>query len=323
MRKALLLAAPLLLIAAQDTPQPFAAATLNVQQGGTRGEDGKYSGGSFKLVDRFEAPAAHGPRDQLIAFEGPGWESDKVAYRLYLDERNVPDIYGKRLPGRVLDRIGQGKDDYHAMADWGQDIFQVNQSLGMGGIGVMRGGKATQLGPSKISAHVANDARSAAVMVDNRGFQGEGGLADLSTIYRIEPGSRVTHVEARVTGKAPEMAAGLTRHPGVTRIPTPGKGAWRYIATWGVQSLAKDELGIALFYPADEVAGTGEDDQSLFVRFCDSRFVHYAFAAAWVQEPGAPKDAAAFRKWLDATAAELAAKPYVRPAGQKLCKPAD
>ncbi|RYY35469.1 MAG: DUF4861 domain-containing protein, partial [Sphingomonadales bacterium] len=92
MRKALLLAAPLLLIAAQDTPQPFAAATLNVQQGGTRGEDGKYSGGSFKLVDRFEAPAAHGPRDQLIAFEGPGWESDKVAYRLYLDERNVPDI---------------------------------------------------------------------------------------------------------------------------------------------------------------------------------------------------------------------------------------
>ena len=321
MRKAPLLAAALLLIAAQDTPLPFAAATLNVQHGGTRDAEGVYRGGSFKLVERFDAPAEHGPRDQLIAFEGPGWESDKVAYRLYLDARNVPDIYGKKLSGRVLDRIGQGKDDYHAMADWGQDIFQVNQSLGMGGIGVIRGGKATQLGPSTISAHVANDARSAAVMVDNRGFEGEGGPADLATTYRIAPGSRVTHVDARVTGKVPEMAAGLTRHPNVARIPTPTKGAWRYIATWGVQSLAGDELGIALFYPADEVAGQGEDEQSIYIRFCDPRFLHYAFAAAWVQEPGAPKDAEAFRKWLDETAAALAARPYARPAGQKLCLP--
>lgn len=303
-----LAAAPLLLAATQDAPAP--QATLNVRQ----------PDGSYRLVDRFDVPAGHRIHDGMIAFEGPGWESDKVAYRLYLDERNVPDVYGKRLPDPVLPRIGMGKDDYHTLADWGMDIFQVNQSLGVGGIGVLRGGKATQLGPARISARVWNTPRSATVLVENRGFAGEGGAADLSTTYRIFPGSRVTNVEARVTGKAPAMVAGLTLHPDVTRIESPKRGKWRYFATWGEQSLAGDALGIALFYPADEALTTGSDGESLYVQFCDPRNIRYAFAAAWAQEPAAPKTERAFRKWLDDTAAELAGQAYVVPTGQKLCE---
>lgn len=311
MKSLFLLAAamPLLLAAGQDTPAPAPLATLNVRQ----------ADGSYQSVDRYVVPADHKIHDGKIAFEGPGWESDKVAYRLYLDERNVPDIYGKKLPGAVLPSIGQGKDDYHSMADWGQDIFQVNQSLGMGGIGVIRGGRATQLGPARITARVFNTPERATVLVENRGFAGEDGPADLSTTYRIGAGSRITHVEARVSGKVPAMAAGLTLHPGVSRIASPKRGAWRYIATWGEQSLAKDGLGIALFYPADEVAETGADDQTLYVRFCDPRNIRYAFAAAWVQEPGAPKTERAFRKWLDDTAAEMGTRAHVVPVSQKLC----
>ena len=135
-----LLAAPLLIAAGQDSAPPAPLATLNVRQ----------ADGGYKLVDRIDVPADHRIHDGLIAMEGPGWESDRIAYRLYLDERNVPDIYGKKLPGNVLPTIGMGKDDYHSMAPWGQDIFQVDQSLGMGGIGVLRGGVATQLGKAKI-----------------------------------------------------------------------------------------------------------------------------------------------------------------------------
>ena len=105
----------------QDSAPPAPLATLNVRQ----------ADGSYKLVDRFDVPADHKIHDGQVAMEGPGWESDKVAYRLYLDERNVPDIYGKKLPHPVLPTIGMGKDDYHSMAPWGQDIFQVDQSLGM------------------------------------------------------------------------------------------------------------------------------------------------------------------------------------------------
>lgn len=304
-----LLAAPLLIAAGQDSAPPAPLATLNVRQ----------ADGSYKLVDRIDVPADHKIHDGLIAMEGPGWESDKVAYRLYLDERNVPDIYGKKLPGNVLPTIGMGKDDYHSMAPWGQDIFQVDQSLGMGGIGVLRGGVATQLGKAKISARVFNTDRAATVLVNNVGFPGEGGPADLSTTYRIFAGSRLTNVEARVSGNVPTMVAGLVLHEGVTRIESPKRGKWRYFATWGMQSLAHDELGIALFYPADEAASTGSDGKSLYVQFCDPRNIRYAFAAAWVQEPGAPKTEREFRKWLDDTATELASKPFVVSSAQKTC----
>lgn len=301
--KRVILLAPLLL-AAQDAPGGIARATLNVQQGGTRYDDGVYRGGTFKLVERFDPPADHGPRDALIAFEGPGWESDKVAYRLYLDDRNVPDVFGKKLPAPVLDKIGMGKDDYHAPAAWGMDILQVNDTLGAGGIGVMRDGQVTQLGPSTISASIANLPGRAEVRVENRGFKGYNGPAHLSTRYAIAAGSRLTHVEARASGQVPQMVAGVILHPG-TQVLEGGKAKWRYLASWGKQSLARDGLGLALFYSTDYVDSAGTLDGNLALTFCDPGRIRYAFAAAWVQEPGAPKTAAQFRKWLDDTVAEL------------------
>ena len=304
MRRAALLGLPLLLLAAQDAPPPTPLATLNVQVGGTRDAEGIYRGGTFQLVDRFDAPAEHGPRDALIAFEGPGWESDLVAYRLYLDERNVPDIYGKKLPRAVLPYIGQGKDDYHAMADWGMDILQVNQSLGTGGIGVLRDEKVSQLGPSRIGAAVTNAPGLASVRVESRGFAGDGGPADLVATYSIAAGSRVTRVEASTSGKVPQMIAGIIRHPG-TQLLQGRAGKWSYIGTWGEQSLAMDGLGIALFYRTDEVGYVLRGETDIAIQFCDRTRFRYAFAAAWTQEPAAPKSAPAFEAWMRETAAEM------------------
>jgi len=304
MKAALLLGLPLLLMAANDAPTaPYALATLNVQQGGTRDAEGVYRGGSFHLVDSFAPPAEHGPRDALIAFEGPGWESDKVAYRLYLDERNVPDIYGKRLPRAVLPHIGQGKDDYHEMADWGQDILQVNQSLGTGGIGVWRGG-VTQLGKSKISASVVNIPGRASVRVISRDFVGKDGPATLDATYSIDAGSRITRVDAKVTGSAPAMIAGIIRHPNTDVVRGGGDG-WRFIGTWGNQSLAKDDLGMVLFYRSDEVRGVTLGATDISVEFCNPGTFRYAFAAAWVQEPGGPKTLQQFQAWATETVARF------------------
>lgn len=312
--KRLLLLAPLLL-AAGPASEPYALASLTVREGATLGTDRIYTGGTFTPVTAFDPPDNHWRSDTLIAFEGPGWETDKVGYRLYLDARNVTDIYGKKLPGPVLPRIGHGIDDYHEMADWGRDIFQVDDSLGIGGIGVLRGRKATQLGPSHIHAELINAPGWAGVTVANRGFAGAGGPADLVTRYAIAAGSRITFVTATVSGAAPEMVAGLRHHDGVEAIRSAPAGRWRYIATWGLQSLAGDHLGIALFYRDDQVAGDGDDGLSWYVRFRGNAPIGYAFAAAWEQEPEAPKTLAAFRAWLDATDAALEAGTLAAPGG--------
>jgi hypothetical protein len=306
MKHAFWLAVPLLVAAApgQDAPKPYAQATLVVREGGTPDAKGVYQGGTFRSVDHFDPPASHARYDTLIAFEGPGWESDKIGYRLYLDERNVPDIYGKKLPGPVLGRIGQGIDDYSAMADWGMDIFKVNDSLGIGGIGVWRGEKATQLGRSRVSAAILNAPGRATVKVTSLGFAGDGGPADMVATYSLAAGSRVTQVEADVTGNVPHMVAGIIHNPATVMVEGEA-GRWHYIGTWGNQSLAHDGLGIVLFYRSDETMGAMIGGDNISIAFCDPNHLRYAFAAAWVQEPGAPKTAVAFGNWAKSEAAAL------------------
>lgn len=296
-------AAPLLAAPGHAAEAPEAAAVLNVR-----------TAEGYRLLDRFEVPADHAIHDGLIAFEGPGWESGKVAYRLYLDERNAIDIFGKKRPDPVLGRIGIGRDDYHAMADWGMDIFKVGESLGMGGIGTLRSGRAEQIGPSRITVTVTEKGpERAAIRVDNRGWRGAAGPVDLTTTYAIAAGSRITQVTAASSDPATPIVAGLTHHPGVTVLRSKAKRGWGYIATYGRQSLADDDLGIALFYPLEAAREAADDGRTLYVRFRDPAAIRYAFAAAWVQEPDAPHDLPAFRRWLDEAAAELDREGLARP----------
>lgn len=67
--------------------------------------------------------------------EGPAWENDKVAFRLYFDTRNGKDIFGKLIPGMVMDTIGADyNNSYHELSQWGMDILHVGKSLGAGSV---------------------------------------------------------------------------------------------------------------------------------------------------------------------------------------------
>jgi hypothetical protein len=81
--------------------------------------------------------------------EGPAWENDKVAFRLYFDTRNAKDVFGKTVPGMVLDSVGANHNNsYHAPGNWGMDVLHVGKSLGAGGLAFylqQPGGKDTLL----------------------------------------------------------------------------------------------------------------------------------------------------------------------------------
>ncbi|XZF16287.1 DUF4861 domain-containing protein [Chitinophagaceae bacterium MMS25-I14] len=67
--------------------------------------------------------------------EGPAWENDKVAFRLYLDVRNGKDIFGKTTAAMMMDTVGvEGDIHYHNRAPWGMDILKVGKSLGAGSL---------------------------------------------------------------------------------------------------------------------------------------------------------------------------------------------
>src|SRR5699024_10733179 len=69
-------------------------AELSIKKGG-KFENREYIGGKFENVDSLRVPDEHTDHSWFIRYEGPGWESDKVGYRFYLDWRNATDVFGK------------------------------------------------------------------------------------------------------------------------------------------------------------------------------------------------------------------------------------
>ncbi|WP_300977302.1 DUF4861 family protein, partial [Flavobacterium sp.] len=69
-------------------------AEISVKEGG-KWEGRKYIGGTFKNVQKLKLAPEHTDHSFDIRYEGPGWESNKIGYRLYLDWRNAIDIFGK------------------------------------------------------------------------------------------------------------------------------------------------------------------------------------------------------------------------------------
>lgn len=74
---------------------------------GGRFIDRKYVGGQIINVRSLRVPAEHTDHSEFIRYEGPGWESDRIGYRFYLDWRNAIDLFGKKVSHIVLPTVGQ------------------------------------------------------------------------------------------------------------------------------------------------------------------------------------------------------------------------
>jgi hypothetical protein len=91
--------------------------------------------------------------DEYYPFQmdGPAWENEKVGFRLYFDGRNPKDVFAKRQPDLVLenvglDSLGNPVDNYHVLEDWGRDVLQVGNSLGAGGLAMLKNDSLHRLG---------------------------------------------------------------------------------------------------------------------------------------------------------------------------------
>ncbi len=106
--------------------------------------------GSYKEVTEAKRPDItrenHGQTRQLFQFEGPGWENDRGGFRIYFDDRNGIDIFGKTTEIMVLENVGID-EDYHVLQDWGMDILKVGASLGGGSIALDVDGDLHRVAP--------------------------------------------------------------------------------------------------------------------------------------------------------------------------------
>jgi len=272
--------------------------------------DGVYQGGEFQNVDAMRVPPECTDHSLYIRYEGPGWESDKIGYRFYLDWRNAVDIYGKKTPDMVLQDVGlDGYESYHEMSDWGMDVLKVGDSLGVGSIGIWTDIKAERVAKTKSLATriVADGPVYSQIETQYEKWNVEDGTYDLTADLSIRAGQRMTRCDLQISNQPANLCTGIVKLPNTVLLNAPAHdGDWTYMATYGVQSLAEDKLGMAVLYRKRDLIETTADalNHVVVLRPTDGRLRYY-FLGAWEQEPNGITTADGFTGYLNDTIKKL------------------
>lgn len=273
--------------------------------------DRKFRGSTFTNVTKIKVPAIHTDHDALFKYEGPGWESEKVGYRFYLDWRNAIDIFGKKKNQLILSSVGvhdtAAKDDsYHNMQDWGMDIFKVGSSLGIGSIGMWYDGKVNMVSKTdSIYCEITENGPIVSEVKTNYfGWQIGNYKYNLESKLSITAGSRLTKSEIEISNNPQNIVTGIAKYPGTHFFKSDIPGDWSYIALYGNQTLVSDndKLGLAVFYRNKDMIELAEDNLSYIVKLkpLDGKAQYY-FCAAWEQEENGIKNIEQFKKYLTET----------------------
>jgi hypothetical protein len=295
-----------------DAPKSYKKRTqaeLSHKVGG-EWKNREYIGGQFRNVDYIRVPPEHKDHSWFLRYEGPGWESDKVGYRFYLDQRNASDVFGKKTTDMVLMGVGQdGFDSYHNIQPWGMDVMKVGKSLGIGSIGRWVDTTAMRVEKTDSVTCRINENGNLYSEITTRylGWKTPIDTIDLRWEVSIHAGTRWTRNSATTDRVGGTICTGIVKDEKAKLFKGEGSdSSYAYLATYGKQSLNNDNLGLALIFDPESFAGYKEDAFSNIVLLEGNGSFEYYFAAAWELEPNGITNEADFIKYVERSARELA-----------------
>jgi hypothetical protein len=282
---------------------------LSIKSGG-KWVGNKYEGGTFKDTNYLKVPTGHTDHSEFIRFEGPGWESDKVGYRLYLDWRNGIDIFGKKVSSLALQNTGlDGFESYHEMSPWGMDILKVGNALGIGAIGIWENEKVERVSKTDgLTCEIlADGALYSLLRIKYLGWETNSGKYELISSLSITAGSRLTRHDIIVNEDIDNLCTGIVKSEGVNILKSEDKETgWGYLASYGNQSIIGDKLGMAILYKNEDKAKITEDElNEVAILKAQNGKLTYYFLAAWEQEEQGIKNEEEFINYLEGVIKEL------------------
>ena len=267
-------------------------------------EGRKYKGGTvFKNVDRLKLAPEHTDHSFDIRYEGPGWESNRIGYRLYLDWRNAIDIFGKKTSENILPKVGQdGFDSYHEMSDWGADILKAGKGIGIGSIDrYLNSEKLHFREVDSTIATVANKAKESTVKVNYYGWKTASDKIDFISELTIKPDQLYTQHTIKASQAIQGICTGIVKTKTGELLKKESKNKkWAYLATYGEQSLVPDKLGMAIFYEISTIENIADTDLDYLLVFKPTtKAVTFYLLGAWEQEVNGIKTKEEFAQYLD------------------------
>lgn len=283
-------------------------AEISIKEGG-HWEGRKYLEGTFKNVDSVKVPTEHTDHSWYIRYEGPGWESNKIGYRLYLDWRNAIDIFGKKTDTMVLSKVGlDGFDSYHEMQNWGSDILKAGKGLGIGAIGRYVNKEVVHFNEvDSTFAKTENFENQSVVTVNYFGWKTNNQKTNLTSNLSISPNERYTKHTIQSSEALQGICTGIVKLSDLSLLQNESENEkWGYVATYGKQSLVPDNLGMAIFYKKESISEIteGNYDHVLVFKPTTTAITFY-FLGAWEQEINGIQSQEEFLSYLDQKLAEL------------------
>ncbi|HSH20897.1 MAG TPA: DUF4861 domain-containing protein, partial [Draconibacterium sp.] len=222
----------------------------------------KQEDGSYKEFDNYRALPCSDGFEVIAMAESVNWENDKIAFRNYFDCRNVKDLFGKLKPDLILDKIGTPEmGSYHNLSDWGMDVLHCGSSLGSGGLALLKNDSLYRLGSTEVYEYqkiVEGPVRSV-FELRYKGWEVDGEMLEAVERITIYPGKYWFESDVTVAG-CPEGSQIVTGIVTSQLKEEPFEfiaGDFQCIGTHGVQSLNKDELGMAAIVPLSEAGKIG------------------------------------------------------------------
>ncbi|MBV6644314.1 MAG: DUF4861 family protein [Cyclobacteriaceae bacterium] len=218
--------------------------------------------GYFNPVQELVRDTAHEPQSwpYLYQYEGPGWESELVAFRSYFDSRNGKDIFGKTDKKLLAKSIGLG-ENYHKLQPWGMDVLKVGSSLGAGALALLKNGKTYRLGPTVEAKFqiIENGPIRSTLRLTYQGWEVAGRSYGLEEEISISANKRWYESSVRLIGGTPQdtLVTGIVNLKGLP-LDQFSESGWQVLYTHGDQSENEDGLGMALMIDENTYAGSAE-----------------------------------------------------------------
>lgn len=286
--------------------------------------------GNFVSVDQAKRSKEHVPQESpyTYQFEGPGWESNLVAFRSYFDTRNGKDIFGKTTEEMVTQKIGTG-ENYHTLQDWGMDVLKVGQSLGSGGLAILKNDSLLRLGETTSAEFIkAEDGPVySSFKLTYKGWNVLGQEFEIQEKISIQANKRWFRSEVScLSNESNEgdtlgdtLVVGIVnlKDAHVERIDHENMTT---LFTHGIQSENKDALGMALLIPEEyflsvakaPIVGEGITNSELVYLTPQSNAYVYHFYAGWGLENSEFSKVENFRNRLKQEMQEFSAKLSIR-----------
>lgn len=239
--------------------------------------------GKHQSVQSITVPGTSNIYSMVIP-HGPVLESELVAYRLYFNEKQTPDIYGKFNKGLEIKESQFYPTDEQLARGFGDDVLRVFDSCGPGALKGWNGKKATHITPvgTRTERIISYGPVRVIAEIEVTDWEYQGSELNMMTRYTLYAGHRDLHIESFFEEclKDKVFCTGVQDITGST-FTSDHKGL---VGCWGTDwpvndtiKYAKETVGLGTYIPQQYVKSEEKDEANYLytIRAPEAKYFHY------------------------------------------------